>query len=232
MFTNKLVKYFATILQPFPPFKVSQLRELGEIDKKPDVLIVDSNDEARVQLFHAIRNTNLFNIMSVASTEESYDHIKDADILVYHWHRDSDWTDANQVIGSWRRSHEGPICILTPFLEAKVRRSFYISGVSNVIETETTTLIPDSQGGEVLFDVETVLAVLHNYQRTEAFRRMIKEYAKREEYLLEYLERATQEITRLKRYVPISVAVVVLLLFLQLSGNEIPWDMLAKLVGM
>lgn len=228
----KYLKALASILHPFPPIQMSKLREAGKVDKKPDILIVDTNDKTRIQLFQTVRNTNRFNITPIASTQESHDHLQNSDILIYHWHRDSEWTEASQVISSWRRSHGGPICILTPFLDAKVRRSFYTSGVSNVIETETTTLTQEAQGEEVLFDVETVLAVLLNYERTEAFRRMIREYEKREEYILEYLELATMEITRLKRYVPLSMAAVVLLIFLQLTGREIPWDLFSKLFGL
>lgn len=227
---EKKIKFITSILQPFPPFKVSMLQERGNLDKRTSILVVDANDMSRVQLLNAIRNTSLFSIQTAASTQESNDLIKDADILVYHWHKNSQWTEANQIISSWRRAHDGPICVLTPFLDSNIRQSFYVSGVSNVIETETPTLAK-AQAEDTLFDIETVLAVLHNYERTEAFRRMITEYSKREEYLLEYLELATQEIARLKRYVPLSIGALALLLFLQLTGQEIPWEGLFELLG-
>lgn len=220
---NPLMKFLGSLFQPFPPFLISNLKEKGDLNKVTSILIIDTNDKSRLLLYQAIRNIEIFDISTAASVQESYDRVKEADILIYLWHRHTAWTEANRVISSWRTTHAGPICILTPFLEAHIRRSFYVSGVSNVLEVDTSTV--QSTGEESLVDIETVLAVLLTYERTEAFRRMIDEYSRREDYILEYLELSMLEISRLRKYVPLSLIALALLLFLQLSGQEIPWDL-------
>ncbi len=204
------------LIKPVPVFEHTRL--VNGISKITHVLIVDVNETRHQTIFRIVNQSSNMVPFSVSSIHEALKKTEECDILIYVWSDEDKWVDANHIVHFWLQMHKGPICVVAENIDTLTKRALHFAGVMNVIEGHPT-------------DSEVTRSILRNYAGSVRVSRLLDRNLRSEYYLLEYIEMLTQEITTLKKYIPILVLIIIILLISQLMNQEVPWDLILKILG-
>jgi len=176
---------------------------------------VQKDPAQRAILGETIQMVSDMKVVTAATQSEAFALIGEADVLLTDWEMNGE-KDTNLLLEEWMRQDKGPICVLSLSPDAGLREDLYLQGVSNVLRKGVS--------------IDVVIAVLRLYGKEAALRRLLNMSMQREYYLAQYIEMITEEVTRLKLYVPLSFIVILVLVILAVSDHPIPWDLLISLV--
>ncbi len=209
-----VVNWILSLLKPIKPLNITKLT-LEANGSIITVLVVQKDPAQRAILGETIQMVSEMNVVTAASQSEAFALIKEADVLLTDWEMNGE-KDTNLLLEEWMRQDKGPICVLSLSPDSGLREDLYLQGVSNVLRRGVS--------------IDVIIAVLRLYGKEAAVRRLLTLSMQREYYLAQYIEMITEEVTRLKLYVPLSFIVILVLVILAVSDSPIPWELLISLL--
>ena len=209
-----IFNWILSLLRPIKPLNITKLTLVAN-GSIITVLVVQKDPAQRAILGETIQMVSDMKVVTAATQSEAFALIGEADVLLTDWEMNGE-KDTNLLLEEWMRQDKGPICVLSLSPDAGLREDLYLQGVSNVLRKGVS--------------IDVVIAVLRLYGKEAALRRLLNMSMQREYYLAQYIEMITEEVTRLKLYVPLSFIVILVLVILAVSDHPIPWDLLISLV--